>query len=344
MGPKTTDLVATHGPCRRGVAPVGIGHDVGMASVGGQGRGRLWHDRRAWIVAAVVLLAVVAVPALVLALGSSGTPSSSSSGGGNGGSGGGAHGNHGSTSTSTSSSTTTTDLFGTTTSTSIGVAPVVPPTAPTTAPIPMLSGRVTRAGGAPVPHAYVIGLDNVVLATTNVKGEFKMPCTGQSLVASPWLMPVQSTGGTTVSGAAGTTPNTLGQGYAFSGGVSDIDKAARVPCDAKRYDIRLPLGATVAINLTAPGGGKFTPTPGAAPADAFSLPGFGGRADLVGAKVSSAGVQILSQLGAGELTLHVAHGTFACRGAGVNPTTPSTSVGIATAPGRLVLVKCQMSG
>jgi hypothetical protein len=304
-----------------------------MVFRGEQGFSAFWQDRRrAWIAGGIALLALVAIPAVLLAAGSSDTSSSPGS-------------RNGSGASSTSSTSTTTTEVPTTTSPSIDLAPVVPTTTPPTLPPPVVTGTVTRAGGAPVPRAHVVGLDDLSTVTTNVKGEFAMLCTGQALTASPWAVPVKPAGGgAPVFDGSGTVPNELGPGYMFSGGATDVAKAASVPCDGKPVDLRLPLGATVVVSLRDASGARFVPAPGQAPLDSFSLPGFGGRADTVGAPISKTGVQVLPQLGAGTLTIHVAHGTFTCRGDGVVPSTPTTTVSVPTVPGDLVAVKCRMSG
>jgi hypothetical protein len=137
-------------------------------------------------------------------------------------------------------------------------------------------------------------------------------------------------------------PHTLGPGYVFSGGTDDVAKAAPAPCGDKN-DIRLPLGATVALSLLDSKGATFVPAAGQG-VDSFSLPGFGGRAAAVQVPVSKSGVQLLPQLGKGQLTIHVAQGTFSCRGDGVSPRTPASTVSVTMTPGRLLYVRCVVAG
>jgi hypothetical protein len=287
------------------------------------------HDRRRrrqWMVAAI-LVAAIAIPATVLALGSNGRGHPSAPGRG-----------RAAATTSTSSTTTST----TSTTTTSALTPfALPPDTTTTSPL--LSGRITRAGGAPVTHAYVIGLDDLSFTTTDNKGEFVMPCTGQPLLVSPWLAPVTSAGGATVAGyVPGIVPGGPGPGYVFSGGHTELSDAEPAPCDGTPVNVRLPLGATVIIDLYDSNGAPYAPPPGRPPVDYLTLPGFGGRSVRTQAPISDGGVQTLSELGSGPLRIDAAQGRLLCRGGGVSPDTPSATVVITAQAGDTVGTRCRL--
>jgi len=280
--------------------------------------------RRQWIVAAG-LVVVVAVPALLLALRSNGTPHPSARRGG----------------PTTSSSTTTTAVPTTTTTTAAPTPVTLPPTTTTTAP-PVVTGRVTRAGGAPVAHAYVIGLDDLAVATTNARGQYSLPCTGQPLMASPWLVPVTSPSGATVAGSVpGHVPGSPGPGYGFSGGTTDVSTAAPAACNGKPVNLHLPPGATVVITFLGSGGAPYSPTPGQ-PVDVVTLPGLSGRAAPTSPPLSAGGVQTLSQLGTGQLGILATTGQLACQGGGLVSAAATPAVVVTTVAGRTLNVKCRL--
>ncbi len=306
--------------------------NFGAGTGAGGGSGDAARRRRLWIIGGVALAVLILAPALALALTAGDSSPQAGHGGGNA--------PHGSTTTTAVTTTSTTTTTTTTAPPTTTLAPA-PSSTTTTAP-PVATGRVTRAGGAPVKGAFVVGLRDLSVAGTNAKGEFTVRCTGQPLMYSPWLVPIASSGGAAGNAATRRIPASGGPGYIFSGGSTTASGAGPVACGGKPVETRLPLGATVDIVLLTSTGGPYPSAQGAP--DTFSLPGLGAQGLPMQASASAAGVQTLAQLGAGTLGITVTSGHFTCSGGGVTPfNAPAASLTVNAVAGRTVVVRCKVA-
>jgi hypothetical protein len=194
-----------------------------------------------------------------------------------------------------------------------------------------------------VKGAFVVGLHTLSVTATNAKGEYTVPCPGQPLMFSPWLVPLAPPGGAAAGGAARVVPANGGPGYIFSGGSTSISGAAGVACGDKPVETRLPVGASVSLVLLTTANGPYSLPPGQAAIDTFSLPGLGGQGLPMQAPVSAGGVQELAQLGAGTLGITVTSGHLNCVGGGVAPANaPATSLTVTAYAGHHVFVHCKV--
>jgi hypothetical protein len=208
------------------------------------------------------------------------------------------------------------------------------------------TGVVTGPDGKPLAGVYVIGMDDLAVATTDGNGRYSMHCVPQRLVAASWLLPVNSpkpgpSGGwptgvdTTKYGAAPTSP---APGYVFSGGSSDLSGAATVHCDGKPVDFQLPAGGGVEITWKTSSGGNGS---GASdPIDNLYVPGLGKQAALEGAAVSSAGVQVVEGLAAGTLLITEVSASFSCTGGSASGYGSAVTV----VAGQTTAVTCTITG
>lgn len=230
--------------------------------------------------------------------------------------------------------------------TAVPVPTTVPP-----APPPGRHGRVTTGvvsgpDGKPLAGAYVIGMDDLAVATTDGSGRYSMPCVHQPLVAATWLLPIDKprpgrSGGwlfgvdTTTYGPPPTSP---GPGYVFSGGASDLSGAVTVRCDGKPVDFQLPASGNVEITWRTASGADGSGT--SDPIDNLYLPGLGTQAALETAPVSSAGTQVVDGLDAGSLRIDEVAASFSCTGA----TATGYGAEVTVVAGRTSDVTCTITG
>ncbi|HEX3795251.1 MAG TPA: carboxypeptidase-like regulatory domain-containing protein [Acidimicrobiales bacterium] len=218
--------------------------------------------------------------------------------------------------------------------------------APTTVPIPtVITGTVRDASGDPVSGAYVVGLNSLDVAVTNAQGQYSIPCASEPLVASEWLLPIQrdSGGGITYGSDStnyGPPPTSSGAGYSFSGGATDADSAAPVPC-GQTTDFVLNTGGNVDIQFVDSSGNPVTDQ--SLPIDNLYLPGLDQFAGLETAPLTSEGFQDVDQLAAGTLRIDEVSANLTCTGQGVVDEPSSAVITVTVVPGTTVPVICTVS-
>ena len=225
--------------------------------------------------------------------------------------------------------------------------PTAVPTSASPRPTATVGGTVRDAAGRPVAGGYVIGLASLTVARTDSAGHYTMPCQHEALVAATWLVQVLRAGhtGTVLFGtdttASAAIPSAPGPGYRFSGGASDAGHASPAACDGRPADFVLPPGGTVDITLLTSQGLPIAPGAGG-PIDNLYLPGLGAQASLALAPVTSAGHQVLSQLGPGSLRIDGVTSVLSCSGPGVvaDPTVAGARVTVVS--GQVVAVTCRV--
>jgi hypothetical protein len=210
---------------------------------------------------------------------------------------------------------------------------------PSPAQAPTLSGRVVTAGGAPVPDAYLIGLDTLAVSRTGADGSFTIPCPGEPLAASTWLLPVIAPGNHPTGYVKGrdTTdyppvPGAEDAGYVFSGGAS-VATASVPACTGTPLTLTLPPTATVTVRFSGTGPGGY--------ADTLELPALDPQAARDTAPVAGA-QQTLSGLAAGTLTISGDTQALSCSGPGVSPDPVALGATVAVTSGEQVTVSCRI--
>lgn len=218
----------------------------------------------------------------------------------------------------------------------------------------LLTGVVRDAAGDPVPDAYVIGLESLTVVRTDSAGRFSMPCVlstrgeagrrAEPLVASTWLLPVETPGDGSYALGENTTnygppPSAPGPGYSFSGGATDASRASTARCDGHTFNFFLHPGGNVDIQIFGPTG-KPVASSVLSPPDNLYLPGLGKYAASETAPLSSDGRQVLSELGSGVLRIDGTTATLDCSGRGVAPDPADAGADVSVVAGQTVSVIC----
>lgn len=189
----------------------------------------------------------------------------------------------------------------TTTTTSTTVAATTTTAAPTT-----ITGQVLDPNGQPVARAFVESA-GVPYVVTGDQGRYSIECGGGPLLAGTWAVPLSAEDYDSTADAT-----TVGPGYIFSGGATDLGHATTPKCGSV-VNFELPPGAGVTIHFT-----NSMPSGDPGPADNLYLPGLDDGSYFIDPPLDANNDQVVEQLGSGTLRIDGVATDFDCSGPGVS--------------------------